>query len=208
MSLKTEIEIAYRKSGNTMGWRLLYSPESTLHHAKVAFIGLNPGGSTIDARHSKLAMPEGQCAYVNESWAGHVPGNSPLQRQVLSLFDRLDVLPQAVLAGNLVPFRSPDWANLQDPKGSLAFGKQLWARILRKAAPSTIITMGKDATNAVTDVLNISDTSMQTVGWGNITASRGTYDGGVLIGLPHLSRFGIMTRPASAKYLDCLFEGL
>jgi len=78
--MENEIERAYRNSGNTMGWRLLGSPEVTLDGARIAFIGLNPGGSAVDAKQSVYAMPLGQSAYVHESWAGHAAGESPLQR--------------------------------------------------------------------------------------------------------------------------------
>jgi uracil-DNA glycosylase len=206
--LKAEIEDAYHNSGNTMGWRLLASPEITINNAEVAFIGLNPGGSAVVAEQSVYAMPEGQSAYVNESWAGRAPGQSPLQCQVRALFTRLNVAPNTVLAGNLVPFRSPNWASLNDPKGSLTFGKKLWGRILRRARPSIVITMGGDTTKAVASILGVPNMTRYSIGWGNITAQRGEFDGGTLIGLPHLSRFCVMNRAASADYLDLLFEGL
>jgi len=63
--MQAEIEHAYRLSGNTMGWRLLASPESTLNRASISFIGLNPGGSAVTTEHSVYAMPEGQSAYVD-----------------------------------------------------------------------------------------------------------------------------------------------
>lgn len=206
--MKAEIENAYRRSGNTMGWRLLASPETTLKNAKIAFIGLNPGGSAVDYTQSVYAMPEGQSAYVDESWGERAFGQSPLQRQVRALFTRLNVAPDTVLAGNRVPFRSPDWASLNDPKGALAFGKTLWKRILDQANPSIVITMGGETTKAITQLLNVPNMIRYRVGWGNITAQRGQFNGGTLIGLPHLSRFGIMNRDASKDYIDRLFKDL
>ncbi|MEG3662779.1 uracil-DNA glycosylase family protein [Celeribacter halophilus] len=206
--MRAQIEAAYEKSGNTMGWRLLASPECTLHVAKVAFIGLNPGGSAVDAAHSVFSMPDGRSAYVDESWAGFAAGESPLQRQVRALFDRLKIAPEVVLAGNLVPFRSPDWASLVDPKGSLAFGKELWRGILRQAGASIVITMGGETTKAVADLLHVQNISRYPVGWGKITAQRGSFQNGTLIGLPHLSRFGVMNRAASSDHLDRLFDDL
>lgn len=206
--MENEIEDAYRRSGNTMGWRLLASPESTLNNAEVAFIGLNPGGSAVDIEQSVYVMPEGKSAYVTESWAGHAPGKSPLQSQVRALFARLAVAPDAVLAGNLVPFRSPDWQSLKDPQGSLRFGKELWRRILHQAKPSIVITMGSDTTKVIIDTLGVSNKKRYSVGWGHVTAQRGEFDGGTLIGLPHLSRFGVMNRAASKDHLERLFEKL
>ena len=206
--MEKEIELAYRQSGNTMGWRLLASPKSTLISAKVAFIGLNPGGSIVDAEQSVYAMPEGKSAYVTESWAGHAPGQSPLQSQVRALFSRLGVAPDAVLAGNLVPFRSPNWNTLKDPQGSLIFGKELWRRILHRAKPSIVITMGGDTTKVIIDILGVSRTKRYSIGWGDVSAQRGNFEGGTLIGLPHLSRFSVMNRAASKNHLNLLFENL
>lgn len=205
---ESKIEGAYQRSGNTMGWRLLSSPESTLNRAKVAFIGLNPGGSGVDAEQSVYAMPEGQSAYVVESWAGYPPGKSPLQSQVRSLFKRLKVTPDAVLAGNLVPFRSPNWKSLKDHHRSLAFGKDLWAHILRRAQPSIVITMGGDTTKAIADILGVMNMDCYAIGWGDISAKRGDFTRGTLIGLPHLSRFSVMNRASSAGHLDRLFANL
>ncbi|SMX42302.1 hypothetical protein OCA8868_02697 [Octadecabacter ascidiaceicola] len=86
-----------------MGWCLLASSEVTLNESRIAFNSLNPGGSTEDAAHSVYAMPDSQSAYINESWARHAVAQSPLLRQVRALFARLNVKPQMVLAGNLVP---------------------------------------------------------------------------------------------------------
>jgi len=206
--VKKEIENAYCNSSNRMGWRLLASPESTMSGARVAFIGLNPGGSAVDVEQSVFAMPAGKSAYVDESWGGRPAGQNPLQRQVQALFARLDVEPSEVLAGNLVPFRSPNWASIGDPKDSLVFGKALWGRILKQAAPSVVITMSGDTTEAVADILGIASLTRFPIGWGNITAQRGEFKGVTLIGLPHLSRFGVMNRTASAHHLDTLFAGV
>jgi len=124
------------------------------------------------------------------------------------LFNRLDVAPDVVLAGNLVPFRSPDWASIADQKGSLDFGKALWGGILRKARPSVVITMGGITTKAVAALLDVQNMVRYPVGWGNISAQRSTFKSGTLIGLPHLSRFGVMNRSASAAHLEVLFDGL
>ncbi len=205
--LKTKIEAAYDASGNTMGWRFLYSPARVLSGARVAFIGLNPGGDAPDRAHPQFAMPTGS-AYQHESWAGRPPGTSPLQQQVLALFDRLNVAPENVLTGNLVPFRSPDWSSIHDPAGSLRFGKELWGPVLTRAGPSVVISMGTVVTQVIAESLGVKDLQRHPVGWGAVSARRGDFGRGTLIGLPHLSRFGVMTREASASHLDRLFQGI
>ncbi len=202
---RNRIEAAYQRSGNAFGWRFLYSPERTLGGARVAFIGLNPGGSSEDDAHGRYAMESGS-AYSNESWAGCAPGESRLQRQVLALFEKLDIKPEHVLAGNLVPFRSPDWRSLKDREASVQFGMELWAEVLRTAKPSLVITMGSQATRIVADLLGVEGLAKQRIGWGRVAGYWAQSDGGRLIGLPHLSRFGVITRPQSSEALEELLS--
>lgn len=124
--IEDAIQLAYETrlrqvpSGRPLGWRLLYSPRRVLEGARVAFIGLNPGGSTIDPEHGVFSCERGS-AYRREveNWGA----SSQLQDQVLELFRRLNVSPEDVLAGNLVPFRSPSEAALKDAPGAIAFGR-------------------------------------------------------------------------------------
>jgi len=204
-SLHLKIEREYKMRGDDLGWRFLYSPVDVLKKSQVAFIGLNPGGNKKPTDHAEFATVSGS-AYEHESWTGHPPGESPLQQQVLALFERVGVPPEQVLAGNLVPFRSPTWAKLKDSKKAMAFGKKIWKEVLENTKPELIITMGRESQNAVADLLNVSSIQKVTVSWGNIAATKGKYKYGRFVGLPHLSRFGIMMRPESTSALDSLFS--
>ena len=186
-------------------WRLLYSPRRVLSGARVAFIGLNPGGRFVDPTHGKFSCEAGS-AYRRsvENWGP----SSALQDQVIALFNRLGVVPEDVLAGNLVPFRSPSEDSLAGAAEAIAFGKNLWKEILGKVSPSIVVTMGVPANREVSSLLRVREVKAVAIGWGNLTASRGSFAGGAWIGLPHLSRFTIMNRPASQKALDVLFHGL
>lgn len=186
-------------------WRLLYSPSRVLAGARVAFIGLNPGGRFVDPAHGKFSCEAGS-AYRRqvENWGA----SSALQDQVMALFERLGVVPEDVLAGNLVPFRSPSEKSLSGTPDAISFGRQLWDEILGRVSPSVVVTMGGTANREVSSMLQVPRAKACPIGWGNYTASRGTFAGGTWIGLPHLSRFTIMNRPASQKALDALFEGL
>lgn len=188
-----------------MGWRLLYSPRRVLDGARVAFIGLNPGGRSADPTHGEFSTEAGS-AYRREveNWGP----NSALQGQVMALFARLKVSPEEVLAGNLVPFRSPDEASLPDLPQAIAFGCNLWRDILRKVGPSLVISMGATANREISRLLMVRTTATLPVGWGTYTASRGRFSNGTWIGLPHLSRFTIMTRGESQAPLDRLFGDL
>ncbi|WP_273523456.1 uracil-DNA glycosylase family protein [Rhodosalinus sediminis] len=205
-SLRERIEAEYTARGDQLGWRLLYSPEKVVDGAEIAFIGLNPGGDHAPPEHEDFAMPGGS-AYVEESWAGHPPGRSPLQRQVHALFDALDVAPERVLAGNLVPFRAPSWDDLAEPREAIRFGTELWRDILAAAQPRLIVTMGQAAGDAVSRLLGSHETLRIGVGWGSVTARRHERDGVALVVLPHLSRFAIIGRPASEPALAKLFAG-
>lgn len=186
-------------------WRLLYSPRRVLAGARVAFIGLNPGGRLVDPAHGKFSCEAGS-AYRKEieNWGP----SSALQDQVMALFERLGVAPEDVLAGNLVPFRSPSEKSLAGASDAIAFGRNLWNEILGKVSPEIVVTMGGTANHEVSTLLGVSQVEAYATGWGSQTASRGTFPGGTWIGLPHLSRFTIMKRGASQSALNLLFEGL
>ncbi|MBT8169781.1 hypothetical protein [Falsiruegeria litorea] len=203
--LKKRISAAYEKSGNTLGWRLLASRPAVLDGADVAFIGLNPGGSVRPDDHAEFAMDSGS-AYVDETWGGaNQPGRSPLQRQVRTLFEGLSVEPQNVLAGNLVPFRSPSWAQLKNTDFSLRFGELLWADILQRAQPTLVVGMGREVFKPLSRILSATDARSIPVGWGKVSAVKASFSRGSLVTLPHLSRFGIITRQESADALKILF---
>ena len=203
--LRARISAACSASGNNRGWRLLASPIDVLDTADVAFIGLNPGGSSQPPEHAELAMNAGS-AYVDETWGGSsLPGDNPLQRQVRALFRALSVPPDRVLAGNLVPFRSPSWSELRNRAFSLRFGETLWAEILSRAKPGLVIGMGREVLGPLSRILGATGVHSIPVGWGNVTAVKASIPRGSLVVLPHLSRFGIITRAQSAAALRTLF---
>ena len=71
-SLRQEIEREYKSRGDNLGWRLLYSPELVVESARIAFLGMNPGGAYKPTGHPEFAMPRGS-AYILESWGGVPP---------------------------------------------------------------------------------------------------------------------------------------
>ncbi|MFC3703350.1 uracil-DNA glycosylase family protein [Devosia honganensis] len=203
--IRRRIEIEYVAGGYGLGWRLLASPISCLNECRVAFIGLNPGGNE-DTGHARLAMDVGS-AYVEERWAGYAPGQSPLQRQVQRLFRNLEVEPPHVLAGNLVPFRSPDWAALPNKTRALAFGNTIWTELLRRAEPELIVTMGGTVFESLAAQLGLTRMKRVASGWGQVAIRYGEADGRKMVGLPHLSRFALLGRPESERPLKMAFGG-
>lgn len=189
----------------SLGWRFLYSLVRVLSGARVAFIGLNPGGRSIDTAHGEFSSEKGS-AYRKEieDWGS----SRSLQDQVIALFNRLNVSPEEVLAGNLVPFRSPDAQSLSGALEAIAFGRSQWSEILEKLQPSIVVSMGGTTNREISRLLKVGKTVRHPVGWANYTASRGEFAGGTWVGLPHLSRFSIMKRRASQSALNDVFKGL
>ncbi len=203
--LTARIEQECQAGGYSLGWRLLYSPAAVLQGARVAFIGLNPGGAFKPVDHATFAMKQGS-AYELEDW-GQPPGTSVLQRQVLTLFSILGESSDGVLAGNLVPFRSPSWKELPGRARALQFGKAIWGDILSRARPKWVITMGNVAADAMRELLGVANARKIPVNWGHVSAQCGEGNDGVsFVGLPHLSRYTIMSRIESAPVLRQLFD--
>ena len=191
--LRARIERRYVDGGYRLGWRLLYSPAVVLEGTRVAFVGLNPGGGVRRDDHAEFAMSSGS-AWVVESWKGRPPGKAPLQRKVLSLFELLGEKPEAVLSGNLVPFRSPDWDALPgDKKALVSFGKDLWRDMILRARPSLVIACGTCPFNALRQALGGTKPEKYGLDWGRVAARRCVWPGGELVGLPHLSHYQVVT---------------
>ncbi len=206
--LKDRIRRQYDAGGYVLGWKLLYSPEAVLEGARVAFIGLNPGGSVGAFSDDANFSVEGGSSYAVEIWEGESsPGASKLQRQVLALFRMIGERPEAVLAGNLVPFRSPSWEKLHDKKRALAFGEEIWRDILAKGNPQLVVCMGVEVFSVLRTILNVRETERVSVGWGDICGERGEFASGALVRIPHLSRFAIITRTESQPGLRKLLPG-
>ena len=62
--------------------------------------------------------------------------------------------------------------------------------------------MSGETTKSAADIFGVHNMLRFSVSWYKITVTRGIFGGGVFIGLPHLSRFGIIKRTAST----CLFR--
>ncbi len=197
--LARQIGREYKRLGHTLGWRFLTCPVAALSpKTEVVFITLNPGGDVDRPDHPKFSCEEGS-PYVIESWSGHRPGRSHLQIQVRTLFERFGIAFDETLSGQLVPFRSPSWDELPRQDESLAFGQRLWAQVIDIVQPSLVIGMGKTQLRGpLRQILGTSIDSIDVpVNWGPVTAGLDWFAGCALITLPHLSRFGIMTRPQS-----------
>lgn len=183
------IEAMYVAKGYDLGWRLLAGPWSTLEAAKTALITMNPGGKIPEA---PLVSVEEGSAYVVETWGAAERGQSQLQVQIQKLFKLVGADPVGVLSGYFVPFRSPGWSDLDHKEEALAFGTELWRDLLGDHRPQLTLTLGRPIYERMRNLLAAKEVLAGPAGWGAVQLRASQYQGGVLIGLPHLSRFALM----------------
>jgi hypothetical protein len=193
------IEGEAERREHKLGWRLLMSPWSTLSSARSAIITMNPGTprdsakrpSVIEWEVPRLSVEQGS-AYRLESWWNMPQGTAPLQRQLLRLIEIIGEQPDDILAGNLVPFASRSWNRLKDSGRAVTFGVDLWRKLLDPHRPERIFVLGGPTYRAFKAVVRADRESTYPSGWGQTRLRRSSYEGGVLIGLPHLSRFKLL----------------
>lgn len=202
--------------GHQLGWLGLYSPARTLSPStRVAFVGLNPGGSRWEP--PRASCEQGN-AYRVEGWAPDGSHNR-LQQQIGLLYDalagRLDVdaasLMDDTLAMNFCPFRSSSWSALASPRESVAFSRGMWDGLLTACRPTVMLCLGDLAAREMGQALQragacAEGTESVPVGWGNVTLSLSqlSFESGqtLLVRLPHLSRFSIFGRTTSQPAVD------
>jgi hypothetical protein len=192
-SIRYSIEQEYIRRQDRLGWRLLASPWRTTERADIAFLGINPGGNRNETDHGELSTESGS-AYEIESWADYPEGESPLQTQVRRLFKQLGVAGSDVLAGNLIPFRSPNLKSLAYREAAFDFGVELWKQLLATAQPKLVIGMGGETHSALLRIAGIPPTKVEAKlsGWGNVKVKRARGSRFSLALFPHLSRFRII----------------
>ena len=180
-----DIERAYCELGHTLGWRFLTGPRATLNPStKVAFITLNPGGGADDA-HQTGASHERGSSYVTESWGNQDAGAATLQCQVQTLFSELmryldhpgsvsEFLTTRVLTAHFIPFRSPSFKALHEPKRSVSFARNLWVSVLTNWCPSLILTIDRESSSSLGQILTTDlggtmiDYQEFPTGWGQL----------------------------------------
>ena len=189
------IEAEYQKLGHALGWRFLTCPEGNIDTSSVALVTINPGGRLFEPPNWSV---EAGSAYVTESWKGRTPGHENLQRQVRRMFEVMNMRPEMILGGYLVPFRSQDWKSLSEKSASIRFGLGLWREVFARANIHTVIAFGKDTATHMTSILNATLHASHLAGWGEqiIEEYRFGTDGRLVV-LPHLSRFSLFGRPKS-----------
>jgi hypothetical protein len=114
---------------------------------------------------------------------------------VQMLFDVARVTPDEVLCGYLVPFRTTNAREIS--ANALDFGIDLWRTLLGSRRPQLTFAMGRQVFDALCTLFDSTREGMISSGWGQTWIRQASYDGGRLIGLPHLSRYKIFGHPHS-----------
>jgi hypothetical protein len=222
-----EVEEEYGKSENNLGWRFLtVSKKSLLKNSGTFLITLNPGGTKEDPKHGKGSCENG-CAYLTEIWKKDCcPGQSILQRQIQSLFQRIannskygrgnyTELMENSVCGYFIPFRSPDLKSLKEKNETLDLGKRIWKKVFINSNVQLVICIDTITFLKVREILaelNCLEirSSDYDVRWGTYKSTVVKYIRNnqvlTLVRFPHLSRFTIFGREASASYIDIIFN--
>jgi hypothetical protein len=190
----TSIEAAYQRLGHTKGWRFLTCPARNIDTSSVALVTINPGGASFAPPQYSV---EAGSAYVIESWKGRSPGEENLQKQVRRMFEVMDVVPDTVLSGYFVPFRSQKWEQLPCKDDSISFGAGLWREVLKRSIAPHVKALLNGA---------IQEASYPAA-WGRETIDTYRFGSdGRLIVLPHLSHFKLFGRPQSEAAFRCALK--
>jgi hypothetical protein len=204
------IEKTYVELGYIHGWRFLYTAVDTLEKpARLIFLGLNP---SLPEGEEAIIIPNVQRgnAFRVEQWGDR---GTRLQKQVKMFFQFLatrleqdrDQFMDTTLTLNFCPFRSPGWECLRQLNGPVAFSRELLRSICQFSHPSAIVCMGLDTPYGEVKTLyqdmgynEPEDEQTWNTGWGNHHCRGQTFTNGghelLIVGLPHLSRYGIFLR--------------
>lgn len=195
------LEEAERRLGYSDGFKLLFCPWDRLSHADTVFLSLNPGNDP-SGEHMRVASDERGNSYLVERAAQH----SPIAEQYRRLCALIGKDPETVLAGALMPFRTPSWIESRD-NPNISIAASFWRSVVTDGPIREVFCIGKTVESAMTLLTGASQVSERPAGWGAIRIRRHeTTDGLRLYGLPHLSRFKLLGRPDSEAALRALID--
>ena len=191
--------------GYADGFKLLYCPWSTLFEGcEVAFLSMNPGGRTPDSADLRTVSDERGNSYRIERYTT----KSPITEQYLQLCELMRVSPDRVLCGVLAPFRTKEWKASRDGQ-NLAIGRAFWETALRvQSSLKVLVCSGKPVKDALIDMLGGELDRSVPAEWGNILIRQYHIADPPcsLIALPQLSRFRLLSRPASRRQVASVLE--
>ncbi|GAA4019178.1 hypothetical protein GCM10022280_18640 [Sphingomonas swuensis] len=194
---KDDIDRAYQKLGHRWGWSFMATPEERLRTARVAIVGLNPGGGGEgdNSAFGLLWNSDGVNAYYDEKWGADGRSDNPLQKQVKEWHRLLQLNPQDPLCAQFVPFRSPTFSKLANSEESVEFARDLWRWVLSVSPATLFVTMGKLPARYLAQTMSARYISRLPTGWGRqMIDVYDSPDGKRIIAMPHPSRYRIFAR--------------
>lgn len=207
--------LGYKDLGD-LGYRFLSSPESTLWSDRM-IISINPAGNQPDYENDGMFAAGETSAYVDERWLAAPMGSRPLQKQYQEVFKLLDWSHTEVLQAPFSPYRHPSWHEIPSKIRKLTeefcIGN-IWRPYFAKHCPSQIVCVGKPPAEALCKAMpyDVKEVNAVPTGWNNTASKTATIyqfeNDAVMVQVPHLSRFGIMTSSKSADHLGEIFAPL
>lgn len=166
-NIGSRIEAIYKELDLNQNWSFLYNGAAAFAPCKIAFVGLNPGGSiTNPSGIPYLYTP--QLSARNASYNAYLDAKdwsagekqTPLQHQIQDLYRQLwrklsehssyqnkdlgfEDFMRISPAINYIPFRSQNWNSLDNKNEILAFCQKLWPDILNIITPSVVLVMSE-----------------------------------------------------------------
>lgn len=203
------IQARYDSLGFRSGWTFLCCNEDRLKDARVAIVGLNPGGRDDEGPYGGY-WSTGHNPYYDEFWGGKDASGTDLhdrlQLQIQKWHGLAGIEKDESLCAQFVPFRTRDWEGVSKraelEAEVLAFSRNLWSAVLSSCSAEVFITMGKVPARELATLLHATWQPQLETGWG--TAKIDLYiadDGRRVIGMPHPSRYALFDREGSQSEL-------
>lgn len=199
---ENELRDTERTLRYTLGWKFLFCPWKTIQEAKVAFLSLNPGRASAHADLRVVSDERGNSYVVERDTTV-----SPITEQYLELCKLVNIDASAVLAGVIMPFRTQQWAPRRDAAG-LEVGKQFWREVLPETKLRTIFAVGRVTAKTIAELCGARAAGELPAGWGSCRIS--LYEDGAgrrIIGLPHLSRFRLLSTKRGRQQISQAYSG-
>ncbi len=185
--------------GLTQGFKMLYGPWATLGGCDTAFLSLNPGRAPDKAAMRTVSDERGNSYEVER-----LTTVSPLTDQFLRLAELIGRTPLQIMTGVVAPFRSDGFASLAPGQraAALALGQDFWRGPLSAPGLRLVVAVSREAAEMAVALTGARYDGQVAAGWGDHVLRRFRMpDGGRVVHLPHLSRFRLVGRPASADAL-------
>jgi hypothetical protein len=187
-----DIQREYERLEYQLGWSFLLCPQARLDDAKVAIVGLNPGGS--DVGDGQWDAPEGNVFYT-QHWGRSGREHSPIQQQVQAWHACLGLEPDTTLPAEFIPFRSRSEATLNRYSEAVAFGRTLWRWMLQRSVTTTFLCMGNRVCFELVQLTEAKRMASYPTAWGGQVIERWQDNAGRrIIRMPHPSRYHLFGR--------------